>query len=204
MRFVSQYIAYKGDNAFQYSQYYCFAQDFIDKYQDLNTFTAAKNGYDCYIKNVASIDEINSAYEHEMYPLHIASLNGHVHTVLSLISKQANPLVYNNLKQLPLHCSLFSPITHHLSKEIIFSMLAELEPNNIFEKDMRGNTIFHYMAMYGLNNLLNSSLQHNTEGVFIWNNLNLYPIHEAICNNKLDLTPLSLIVKMNALNTLNC
>lgn len=192
--FVSEYISLdkstKGTPKEQYEYFYSLIKAFAKRLPKLNAYLAAQHGYDQYILLAFNSDDVNITNVNQMHPLHIAAINGHVHAVNALLAKNANPLAMNIREQLPIHCALFCPIAttpqQLHNKEMIFSILLNLVPETMFYPDKQGNTIFHYMAMFGFSSLLKSCADQYAEGLFIWNKLRRYPIHEGIVNNQLE------------------
>lgn len=201
--FINEYISVdissKGTAKEQYEFYYQLINGFVKKIPKMSAYIAAQNGYDQYILQAFDTSQVNLCSANKMHPLHIAAMNGHVHAVNALLNKGANPLALNTSNQLPIHCALFCPIaTTPLqlhNKEIIFSTLLNLASEAMFYPDKNGNTIFHYMAMYGFSELLKNCVEQFAEGLFIWNKLRRYPIHEAIVNNQLECVQIMLNIQ---------
>lgn len=189
---VTEYISsdtdFYGSIDERYAEYYKYLAKFINDYDSIDIHTAAENGYDKYINHLEDFTLINTVNSAGLSPLHLAALNGHVETVKLLLSKNSDPYIKNKQDQLPIHyaarCSLTYNSQKIINKEQVGLILYDFAPDTLLAKDNKGDTIFHYIARFGLSNLLDNLLQKSIDGLYIWNNLRRYPIHEAICNNQ--------------------
>ena len=163
---------------------------------------AATQGYDRYIESFKhsniTLNAINASVPiSNMTALHFAAVKGYLYTTQSLISINADPKLVNQNNQLPLHCSLMVPALCSddmiIKKTAIFSLLYELAPNTILQKDASGQSVFHLMAIHPkLDDLLAKMLQSNPGAVKERNNHARMPVHEAILQNNISAVKLLL------------
>lgn len=177
-------------------------QGLIEIQPELNNMNAiqyaAYRGYDRFIEaNHALIsDALNIPNAEGMTPLHLAALNGHVHTVTVLLDLGADPKQVNKQQQLPIYNALMLPFLYDKAlksnKEKIFNLLSVCNPETLAHKDKLGDTVFHALASNGYTQCLNALLHQDTTGAFYSNNYSLYPIHVAILNHRPDIVALLL------------
>lgn len=204
---ISRDRQYAGSPAEKYQEYQALAKDYLDVFLpsgspdpsttlpilgDLNAVQyAARFGYDHFLneENIVTNDLLNKPDKTGMTPLHLAAIQGYVHTVDVLLAKGADPTIANQQAQLPIHSALFVPMLHEhdlLSKKeaIVYSLLSHA-PGTIACQDESGDSIFQLMAVHGFDTLMSDLLNKYPHGVFQQNNHAHYPIHTAILNNQL-------------------
>ncbi|KTD18779.1 Ankyrin repeat protein [Legionella lansingensis] len=211
---ISRDIRYFGNVAEKRQSYLSLAKYYLDefvgsipknsaetpKFDNLNVIQyAAYRGYDHYLNSLSlpknKWDEATIA---GMTPLHLAALQGHVHTVQVLLAKGANPNKENNNSQLPIHCALTVAIAHESDllkrKKDIFSLLKPYI-QDITHRDDSGNSILHHTVINGFYELTKELLEENPELAFCKNNYHRFPIHTAILNQQTQIAQLLLAIK---------
>ena len=203
---MSQDLRVTGQHAERYTEYLALAKVYLDdflanvpqnlaetvtKFGHLNAIQyAAECGYDQFISKQQPLPDevINAGDSNDMTALHKGAVEGHVFTVLALLSKGADPAVSNKQKQAPARSALFVPILHDdgliARKQSIFLTLLELHPNFLTQHDKDGNTTLHQMAAHGFVQIMEQVLNTNPTLAFLKNNAGLYPVHTAILNQQ--------------------
>lgn len=123
-----------------------------------------------------------------MSPLQLAVARGNLLTTKVLLNKGADPSMKNVNGESLLFASLMLPVLHHShmkdNKEAIFLLLLPLIKDAFQARSQSGNTLLHFMAIYGYDLLIQKTIQENKKLALITNNLGQCPIHSAILNGQ--------------------
>ncbi len=212
---ISQDINYQGTAQEKYTWYMALATHYNDyflaklpenpeqidenilAFKNMNAVQyAADHGYDRYIMGLTRLpnDVLNKPNSAGMTPLHLAAVNGHVHTLRALIAQGANPNKTNKQSQLPIHSALIIAARYTSTlienKEAIFRELDTLTPDLMARKDNSGDTVLHLMACAAMGSHVFSALcaellSRDAHPQQYANHQTHYPIHTAILNNKI-------------------
>lgn len=205
---ISQDCSFMGPDKDRYIAYMTLAQEYFDTFLPavsrnishddpaLNhmNFTqyAAYKGYDRFLARWeakdSDIELLNTGNNAGMTPLHLAALNGHIHTVNALLARGVLPDKANHNGQFPLYSALVLPIAYEANlkkaKIDIFQLLQAKIPKLLNAVDHAGDTVVHLMASDGFDTLI-KKLPEQKAIVFTANNFKKYPIHVAILNQQL-------------------
>ena len=202
---VSCDVTYTGDLSYEYKHYGQLAtqfQNFIltqpinttlitQEMSDLGQINciqyAAKEGYHRYIEklmiNAAAINQASTASN--MTALHLAARFGHLHTVMVLLEKGADPTLMDKNNDFPImHCFMYPLKSQDKSvREQIFYLLNDKTPNLYTSyTNNAGNSLFHALARKGFTALLDDALNINPDGASCINLDENQPINLAIRN----------------------
>lgn len=194
---ISSDIMYNGDIRDQLNNYLALAKHYLDEFlvqipQHINNMNeiqyAAYQGYDHYLKHIKPDNLLKQPNLKGMPPLHLAVIQGHVNTTITLLNLGAKPDLLNANLQYPIFSALSLPISTDKDlierKIILFKLLKDLAPECLKQQDINGDSILHKMAVSGFSELMKEVIKDNSELVFKNNNQGHYSIHTAILNRQ--------------------
>lgn len=223
---ISEDIIFIGSSETKYQQYLFLAEyyldkflsnipetvDFASKFSGMNIIHyAAYRGYHHFLNTLELPKHYWSEPNQEgLTCLHLAATQGHEHTVSVLLSKGADLEKNNKLGQPPVFTAALMPLKSDprliAKKENIIRHLLKHAPGLISHQDNNKDTLFHLLATYGFNQLMQELLeqQSHSELIATPNNTHQYPIHNAILNNHIQIIRMLLKTKhVAALNDAN-
>lgn len=216
---VSSDLLFSGNEAEQYAQYKQVTEAYLEHVlpktkQDLgkthrqfdgaNVICAlAAMGFDRVLLSLKPERTLlNTPDPHDLSPLHLAAVEGHVKTTEVLLSLGADSCTLNKQSQYPLFSALMVPMLHDdvlkQNKIAIFRLLRDKGTQPLNHRDDSGNTILHQMVLSDFIDLIQETLATEPSLAAIKNNHTLYPIHTAILNNQIQSVALLLQVKEGA------
>lgn len=198
---VSRDIQFSGDLQYQYDNYAQLATQYLTFKEvvatqitqempslgQMNSIQfAATHGYDRYIEqlSVSSAAINQSTTTSSITALHLAARHGHLHAVISLLEKGADPTLMDKNNDLPImHCLMLSLKSRdRITRERIFHLLNKNIPNLYTHVNTTGNNLLHVLAKNGFTALLAEALKMNPDGVTQMDQDGYQPINLAIRN----------------------
>ncbi|RUR19059.1 ankyrin repeat domain-containing protein [Legionella sp. km535] len=163
----------------------------VPEFDDKTTIEAAAYyGLDRVLVALAPSQElINTPNSFGLTPLHVAAIEGNVHTVQILLDLGADPAQKNNQLQMPIFNALQLPVLYENelreSKIKIYQLLKKADPDTLNNQDSSGDTVLQKMAVHDFSTLINDLLSTHPNLAYTMNNHSHYPIHTALLNNSI-------------------